>query len=153
MASAITDFARDLAECVEDGLELCAEVERLAGSDAAENLDLADGGEAEVFERRLARTSLDEDSAELGEGFDHENAGHERCAGKMTAEEFLVAFELPNGGGGGAGVQFSEFIDKTKGFSMWEGGKGLDKIGGEVHHAAIFMKSAQGNRQDQQVCG
>lgn len=101
-------------------------MKRLAGGDAAEDFDLAHCSEAKIFQRGFAWAGLDQDAAELGEGLDHEHAGHERSIREMTAEEFLISLELPDGIGGGTGHEFGEFVDETKLRTVGQGGKRLN---------------------------
>lgn len=126
IASVVADFAGDLAEGIEHGLQRGADVERLARGDAAEDFDLADGGEAEIFELSFAGAGLNEDAAELGEGLDHEHARHEGGLGKMAAEKFFASFELPHCFGRDAGMEIGEFIDEAKLRTVREGGKRLN---------------------------
>lgn len=144
----IANFANDLAESVHDGLQGGAEVDGLARRDAAEDFDLPHGGEAQVFERGFTGPGLNENAAELRQRLDHEHTGHERGIGKMTAQKFLTAFELPHGLGRNARNEFGQRVNETKFRAVWKGGKRLDKIRCQRHAHAITMEPHRSKREE-----
>ena len=67
----------------------------LAGRDAAEDLELADGGEAQVLEWMITAITLSQDAAELGQGLDHDHAGQQGLAGEVAFEKGFIALQCP----------------------------------------------------------
>ena len=120
------DFTAHLSKSAEHALQRAAQMNRLAGRDAAENFDLTHCGEAEVFERGFTGAGLNEDAAKLGQRLKHQNAGHERSTGKMAVKKFLISFEFPHCLCGGTRNKFHKFVDEAKLRTMRQGGKRLN---------------------------
>ena len=119
------DLAGDLDEVFEATDDGGLDGEGLAGGGAAGDFGGADGGEFEVGEGGVGGVGLGDDAAELGEGFDEEDARHEGFFGEVPGEEGFVATEEVGGSAGQAGDEVGEGIEEAEGGAVGEGGKVL----------------------------
>ena len=92
-----------------------------AGGGGAEDFGVFDGGETHVFEGGDVGIGLSDDSSELGDGFDHDDAGPEGETGKVAREEGFVAGNEVGGFAGFSGVEGGDFFDKAEFLSVGEG--------------------------------
>ena len=83
------------------------------------------------------------DGAGLGEGFDDEDAGHDRAVGEVALEEPFVGGDVLERDGAAAGFEFDDAVDQQEGEAV--GDQGFDLFGGEdgfgVGHCALRSRT------------
>lgn len=142
------DFTTDLDKAGHDGIPACMQGQRLARRNAAEDLELAHGGEADVAERMLTTVTLGQDAAELRKRFNHDDAWKQRLTWKVALQKGLIPLERPAGSRTNAWNHLHQLIDETERRSVRKGGKRLEKNVRLRHTACVLaMKSEPDKRQ------
>lgn len=80
----------------------------------------------------------EEQAAGLGEGFGHEDAGHERIAGEVAGEVGCCGVEVEFGGDGCCGCEMDDPADEAEGGAVGQdSGEGLIDFFDRVHRGVV----------------
>lgn len=121
------DFPLDLHQAAHAADGLGVQFQGFARHGTAGDFGLAHGGEFEVGQGGNGGIALGHHAAQLGQGFDEDDAGHQRVSGKMAGQEGLVAPHVVKSGAAFAGIQLRDFIHKTESGSVGQGSEGIGR--------------------------
>lgn len=110
----VGDFAGGLDESAHASGDFHVDDDFLLRRDGSADFGGAHCGEAEIFEIVGVGVALCDAAGELGDGFDHQDAGHQWVAGEVSFEEMGVSWEGVTGGGGFSGFDVDEMVDEAE---------------------------------------
>jgi hypothetical protein len=112
---------------VEDG---DFDAELVAGDDGALEFSVVDAGEDHELGVAVGNLVEQEGAAGLGDGFDHEDAGHDGVVGEVTLEVGLVDGDVFDGDDALLAFDLEDAVDEEEGVAVGEEGHDLEDVHG-----------------------
>ena len=114
---------------VEDG---DFDAELVAGCDGAAETGVFDAGEDHELGVAVGDLAEEESAAGLGDGFDHEDAGHDGVVGEVALEVGLVDGDVFDGDDALLALHLDDAVDEEEGIAMGQEGHDVE----DVHRVA-----------------
>ena len=106
------------------------DAELIAGNDRAAELGGIDAGEDHQLVVAVGDLGEQERAAGLGDGFDHEDAGHDGVVGEVALELGLVERDVFDGDDALLALDLDDAVDEEEGIAMRQEGHDLEDVHG-----------------------
>ena len=102
----------------------------VAGSDGAAEAGIFDAGEDHELGVAIGDLAEEESAAGLGDGFDHEDAGHDGVIGEVALEEGLIDGDVFDGDDALLAFHLEDTVDEEEGVAVGEEGHDFEYVHG-----------------------
>ena len=104
------------------------DAELVAGGDGAAEAGVFNAGEDHELGVAVGDLGEEKSAAGLGDGFDHEDAGHDGVAGEVALEELLVDGDVLDGDDALVGLHLDDAVDEEEGVAVRQEGHDFEDV-------------------------